>query len=119
MSSSSVRSSRHRRSSSRVMSCLGAASMIVGCYSGDDIVGQPCISDADCVTIAGVDVPERACDQQLFVCVLGFVCGDGVLELGEECDDGNSLDGDGCSAFCTYEVGENGSASAGATRRSR
>jgi cysteine-rich repeat protein len=27
-------------------------------------------------------------------------CGDGVLDLGELCDDGNQVDGDGCSADC-------------------
>ncbi len=31
------------------------------------------------------------------------VCGDGNLEPGEECDDGNNLDGDGCSADCLLE----------------
>ncbi|MFN7147379.1 MAG: choice-of-anchor A family protein, partial [Myxococcota bacterium] len=34
------------------------------------------------------------------------VCGDGVLQagLGEACDDGGVLDGDGCSAACVVEV---------------
>jgi cysteine-rich repeat protein len=31
------------------------------------------------------------------------VCGDGVVEDGEECDDGNDVDWDGCSAECTVE----------------
>ncbi len=31
------------------------------------------------------------------------VCGNGVLDAGEECDDGNLDDGDGCSANCTVE----------------
>ena len=31
------------------------------------------------------------------------VCGNGQVEDGEECDDGNTLDGDGCSATCTDE----------------
>ncbi len=32
-------------------------------------------------------------------------CGDGVIDrmYGEECDDGNTLDSDGCSAICTRE----------------
>ena len=30
-------------------------------------------------------------------------CGDGVLDPGEQCDDGNNDDGDGCSADCTFE----------------
>ena len=33
------------------------------------------------------------------------VCGDGAMELEEECDDGNDVDGDGCSAMCTIERG--------------
>jgi cysteine-rich repeat protein len=31
------------------------------------------------------------------------VCGDGIVEIGEECDDGNLVDGDGCSSTCTLE----------------
>ncbi len=34
------------------------------------------------------------------------VCGNEVLEEGEECDDGNSTDGDGCSSDCTIEETE-------------
>jgi cysteine-rich repeat protein len=30
-------------------------------------------------------------------------CGDGVVQLGEGCDDGNEVGGDGCSATCTIE----------------
>ncbi len=30
-------------------------------------------------------------------------CGDGAIDLGEVCDDGNLLDGDGCSAVCKLE----------------
>lgn len=31
------------------------------------------------------------------------VCGNGVLESGEECDDGNTFNNDGCSSVCTNE----------------
>jgi len=31
------------------------------------------------------------------------VCGNGILEPGEECDDGNNSDGDGCDANCVLE----------------
>lgn len=33
------------------------------------------------------------------------VCGDGVLDTGETCDDGNNINGDGCSAGCALETG--------------
>lgn len=32
-------------------------------------------------------------------------CGDGVVDTGEGCDDGNGNDGDGCTAECTIEPG--------------
>jgi cysteine-rich repeat protein len=33
------------------------------------------------------------------------VCGDSVQAEGEQCDDGNATDGDGCSATCKPEAG--------------
>lgn len=43
----------------------------------------------------------------VFVAKIGLgaapVCGDGSLAATEECDDGNTADGDGCSASCTNE----------------
>lgn len=35
--------------------------------------------------------------------IICAVCGNGVLEGAEQCDDGNVLAGDGCSATCTLE----------------
>ncbi len=32
------------------------------------------------------------------------VCGDGVRDVGEECDDGDNVSGDGCSAACNIEA---------------
>jgi len=33
------------------------------------------------------------------------ICGNGILEIGEQCDDGNTNDGDGCSSTCQIEAG--------------
>jgi cysteine-rich repeat protein len=33
-----------------------------------------------------------------------FACGNGIIELGEQCDDGNVTNGDGCSSTCTSEA---------------
>ena len=32
------------------------------------------------------------------------MCGDGIVNAGEECDDGNLINADACSAECTFEV---------------
>ncbi|KAF2676408.1 zincin [Lentithecium fluviatile CBS 122367] len=47
---------------------------------------------------------NRVCDIYYEVC--RGVCGDGILALanGEACDDGNNIDGDGCSADCRVEI---------------
>ena len=49
-------------------------------------VGDPFIRDALLPELAAV-----------------LTCGDGSLDLGEECDDGNFVPGDGCSAACEIE----------------
>ncbi|KXZ41216.1 hypothetical protein GPECTOR_644g757 [Gonium pectorale] len=51
------------------------------CYDGVDNDGNGLVDKAD-----------PAC----------WRCGDGVVDPGEECDDGNILDGDGCSAGCKW-----------------
>ncbi len=35
----------------------------------------------------------------------GQVCGDGVLDMDESCDDGNTAPGDGCDGQCSIEIG--------------
>jgi cysteine-rich repeat protein len=40
-------------------------------------------------------------------CSLPGVCGDGAIDDGELCDDGNRTAGDGCSATCTVEACRN------------
>ncbi|WP_437753898.1 DUF4215 domain-containing protein [Sorangium sp. So ce1389] len=38
----------------------------------------------------------------------GAVCGDGLLEPSEQCDDGNTEDGDGCTSDCQLSTGTGG-----------
>ncbi|KAF3187092.1 hypothetical protein TWF788_002670 [Orbilia oligospora] len=40
-------------------------------------------------------------------------CGNGKLDPGEECDDGNTNDGDGCNSACRFEAGFKKQASGG------
>lgn len=42
--------------------------------------------------------------------VLQSTCGNGIPEAGEECDDGNNINGDGCSSTCQIEYYDFGDA---------
>ncbi len=60
-------------------------------YCGDGIVSPP-IGE-------GCDDPGCSAD-----CSGPFPCGDDVLDPGENCDDGNVVDDDGCSSRCTVDA---------------
>ena len=68
---------------------------------GNDII-EPS-EQCDGLTLPS-DAPSGAwCDS----CVLYIpTCGDGIVQaqIGEQCDDGNILNGDGCSSICTVEA---------------
>lgn len=38
------------------------------------------------------------------VCITVSACGNGVIDAGEQCDDGNTFGGDGCSGLCQLET---------------
>ncbi|MDP9035357.1 MAG: DUF4215 domain-containing protein [Myxococcota bacterium] len=52
--------------------------------------------------VVGTDVGPTSCASD--TCGPGY-CGDGVVETPEECDDGNTVPGDGCSGTCHLEPG--------------
>lgn len=72
------------------------------CTGLDPCVGTTC--DDNTHTCGGAIAAGEAC-AVASVCANGMctptVCGNNKLELGEECDDGNKVDGDGCQADCT------------------
>ena len=51
----------------------------------------------DAVPVTNSDTIPDACRRD---CTAAR-CGDGVVDTGETCDDGNTADGDGCAADCT------------------
>jgi len=61
-------------------------------YCSDEIIGL-LIQDCDCGCEAG----------ECLECPVEPVCGNGIIEEDEECDDGNTENGDGCSAICEIE----------------
>ncbi|HCB55518.1 MAG: hypothetical protein UU08_C0007G0016 [Candidatus Uhrbacteria bacterium GW2011_GWE2_40_58] len=69
--------------------------------------GLSCLTDADCDTETEEVCAEvtDVCVEQTDICSLvpGGCCGDGFVSVGEECDDSNSVSGDGCSLACQNE----------------
>jgi cysteine-rich repeat protein len=70
-------------------------------YAGGDFFTDPDPSN-------GQDDPTTAntpsMDAAFRTFVLDQVCGDGTEQAPEDCDDGNTVSGDGCSAACTLET---------------
>lgn len=59
---------------------------------------QVCRTTSDCPS--GVQCTEGDCIQ---IIDPAFNCGNGVLQVGEECDDSNRISNDGCSSECFLE----------------
>ena len=58
---------------------------------------------ADCGVVDGWQCLPAAVDATTGGGACTPVCGDGLIIADEGCDDGNTKDGDGCSAFCRVE----------------
>jgi fibro-slime domain-containing protein len=54
---------------------------------------------------APVSTPDASCGAAGCSDATTQVCGDGIVEPGEQCDDGNARPGDGCSGVCQIEPG--------------
>jgi len=68
-------------------------------YCGDGVFDSA-YEECDPGAEVGEDGYDAHCNDQ---CTVDPYCGDGNLDAGEECDDGNNVDGDGCSAKCTID----------------
>ncbi|MBS2015973.1 MAG: DUF4215 domain-containing protein [Deltaproteobacteria bacterium] len=98
------------RSSSRIRLVIGAAAAAIvslalgplagGCSNGgDDPVPPDDVLGGD----AGAVLPEGSADGDNTPPPL--TCGNEKIDPGEECDDGNTTSGDGCSGACKIESG--------------
>jgi cysteine-rich repeat protein len=99
--------------------CVAYPEVGEGCDPTDDLcVDSQCmgVDDQDATCVAAPAAEGDACDvdygcfagsfcsaadgEEIGTCAL-IVCGDGVQSAGEVCDDGNTDDGDECSADCS------------------
>jgi cysteine-rich repeat protein len=99
-----------RRMLSLTVAALVGFSLAAGAgragLESDELTG--CVSSSGkAKKFAFGDAPTKAChptkETQVTLPALTGVCGDGSANLVEECDDGNTAAGDGCSAACVFE----------------
>lgn len=88
---------------------------LVDAMNGDFHVGgqSPVINAGDPATVVhesevDLDGAARLSGPRVDVGADEISCGDGVSHPGEECDDGNVIDGDGCDSNCTVTACGNG-----------
>ena len=73
------------------------------CDDGNNLAGDGC--DPSCVIEPGWICVSQASEVNTTALRCEPVCGDGLLVVGEACDDGNQNSGDGCSQSCKPESG--------------
>ncbi len=91
-----------------------------GCDDGGLVAGDGCNASCEietgnpCNAVVSGAVGNASCESGICdtsagdpgTCEAANECGNNVLEAGEGCDDGGTLDGDGCSAACGLEEGQ-------------
>ncbi len=83
--------------------------------SGDPCAGNVGDNDTDCSESCDEAADSCTANDPISVCSLGFcdgdgtciasVCGNGIVELFEQCDDGNNIDNDDCTNSCLFGGG--------------
>ncbi|MBL9106688.1 MAG: hypothetical protein JNL82_37550 [Myxococcales bacterium] len=90
----------HRDPPSPLRRTLAALLLLTSpaCFTGDDLTAQPCQVDADCNPFGDVLGARLTCTHE--VCGYRPGCGNGVVDAGEACDDGDDVDADECTNAC-------------------
>jgi fibro-slime domain-containing protein len=75
------------------------------CDDGNTVSGDGCSSTCTIEPGYTCPTPGQPCVLISTTDASGPVCGNGKVEAGETCDDGNTVSGDGCSSTCQIETG--------------
>jgi cysteine-rich repeat protein len=78
--------------------CDASCRIEIGTLCGDGVVSSDCDEQCDDGDL-NADAPDRCRSS----CRLP-ACGDGIVDTGEQCDDGNTESCDGCSATCVVDT---------------
>lgn len=81
--------------------------LVLGDVTGDGIADAVVVTKAPRGRTLGLQVLIGNSNGQYNALPQGQgTCGNGIVEVGEQCDDGNLKQRDGCSKLCTVEVGK-------------
>lgn len=84
--------------------CSGSENPLTCSSMGDDTSCQEGCTDGVCTVSGGACTAASDCALSSALCEASFPgCGDGFIADAEDCDDGNTVDGDGCSSMCLAE----------------
>lgn len=81
--------------------CGGAINSSTGVYTFTPASTGTC--DVG-IQVCDGGVPNKCTSQATTITKIAAVCGNGTLEPGEQCDDSNTNNGDGCSATCQFQT---------------
>lgn len=69
-----------------------------------DVFNRPLDAGTYWVRVTSYEGGQVIPNYQIQIRTVGIGCGNSVPEMGEQCDDGNTANGDGCSSTCTIET---------------
>jgi hypothetical protein len=91
-------------------SCDGSGNCVASCGAGQTLCGGACVSNTsfqtdpnNCGTCGNLCASGQSCISGVCGTSGAAVCGNGIREAGEQCDDGNTTNLDGCSSTCQFE----------------
>lgn len=75
------------------------------CDDGNTKGGDGCEADCQSITEGYECVFKESPEGHWNISICRSLCGNGIMTGNEKCDDGNTVDGDGCSSHCVNETG--------------